>query len=162
MRTLSIHFHDRKRQLPWLFVFFGYRKNFVGTKKRVRISHGKWAIGIRATEVDWNKRRNYEVFALFFFFFYFYWCDEKWKMVAIEDLEKSKYIWTVYGLLSNQMPGNVLCSITSLTVVISFHMYAISLFLMLPFNYKSILIIIIHDILLYSKLFIAFVFLESQ
>ena len=83
-------------------------------------------------------------------------------MVAIEDLEKSKYIRTVYGLLSNQMPGNVLCSITSLTVVILFHMHAISLFLMLPFNYKYILIIIIHDILLYSKLFIAFVFLESQ
>ena len=28
-----------------------YRKNFVGTQKRVRISHGKRAIGVRAIEV---------------------------------------------------------------------------------------------------------------
>ena len=28
-----------------------YRKNFVGTQKRVPISHGKRAIGVRATEV---------------------------------------------------------------------------------------------------------------
>ena len=32
-------------------VFWGYRKNFVGTRKQVRISHGKRAIGVRATEV---------------------------------------------------------------------------------------------------------------
>ena len=29
----------------------GYRKDFVGTQKRVRISHGKRAIGVRAIEV---------------------------------------------------------------------------------------------------------------
>ena len=28
-----------------------YRKNFVGTQKQVRISHGKRAIGVRAIEV---------------------------------------------------------------------------------------------------------------
>ena len=34
-----------------MFVFLSYRKNFVGTQKRVRISHGKRAMGVRAIEV---------------------------------------------------------------------------------------------------------------
>ena len=33
------------------FAFLGYQKNFLGTQKRVRICHGKRAIGVRVTEV---------------------------------------------------------------------------------------------------------------
>ena len=53
MRTHNILFHGKIRKFPYLFVFlsFEYRKNFVGTQKRVRISHGKRAIGVRAIEV---------------------------------------------------------------------------------------------------------------
>ena len=43
--------HDKIRKFPKIFVFLGYRKNFVGTQKRVRISHGKRAIGVRAIGV---------------------------------------------------------------------------------------------------------------
>ena len=34
-----------------MFAFLSYRKNFVGTQKQVRISHGKRAIGVQAIEV---------------------------------------------------------------------------------------------------------------
>ena len=34
-----------------MLVFLSYRKNFLGSQKRVRISHGKRAIGVRAIEV---------------------------------------------------------------------------------------------------------------
>ena len=53
MSTHNIQFHDKIRQFPLLFVFLSYmyRKNFVGTQKLVRISHGKRAIGVRAIEV---------------------------------------------------------------------------------------------------------------
>ena len=34
-----------------MIVFLIYRKNFVGTQKRVRISHGERAIGVRAYEI---------------------------------------------------------------------------------------------------------------
>ena len=51
MSTHNIQFHDEIRKLPLKFVFLSYRKNFVGTKKLVRISHGKRAIGVRAIEV---------------------------------------------------------------------------------------------------------------
>ena len=47
----KIQFHDKIRKFPYIFVFLSYRKNFVGTQKRVRISHGKRAIGVRAIEV---------------------------------------------------------------------------------------------------------------
>ena len=33
-------------------MFISYRKNFMGTEKRVRIRHGKQAIGVRAIEVQ--------------------------------------------------------------------------------------------------------------
>ena len=48
MSTHNIQCHDeiRKNSLNICFL-----ENFVGTQKRVRISHGKRAIGVRATEV---------------------------------------------------------------------------------------------------------------
>ena len=49
--THNIRFYDKIRKFPLIFVFLSYRKNFVGTQKRVRISHGKRAIGVRAIEV---------------------------------------------------------------------------------------------------------------
>ena len=51
MSTHNIQFHDEIRKFPLNFVFLSYRKNFVGTQKLVRISHGKRAIGVRAIEV---------------------------------------------------------------------------------------------------------------
>ena len=51
MTTHNIQFHDKIRKFPLVFVFLSYRKNFVGTQKRVRINHGKRAIGVRAVEV---------------------------------------------------------------------------------------------------------------
>ena len=40
-------FHNKIRKIPKisLFAFLSYRKNFLGTQKRVRISPGKQAIG---------------------------------------------------------------------------------------------------------------------
>ena len=51
MSTHNIQFHDKIRKFPKIFVFLSYWKNFVGTQKRVRISHGKRAIGVRVIEV---------------------------------------------------------------------------------------------------------------
>ena len=51
MSTHNIQFHDKIRTFTWIFVFSTYRKNFIGTQKRVRIIHGKRAIGVRAIEV---------------------------------------------------------------------------------------------------------------
>ena len=51
MSTHNIQFRDKMRKFPYIFVFLSCRKNFVGTQKRVRISHGKRAIGVRAIEV---------------------------------------------------------------------------------------------------------------
>ena len=55
MSTHNIHFHDKIRKKillnPEIFVFFSYRKNFLGTQKRLRIIHGKRAIRVRAIEV---------------------------------------------------------------------------------------------------------------
>ena len=51
MSTHNIQFHDKIRKFPLVFDFFSYRKNFVGTQKRVRIIHGKRAIGVRIIEV---------------------------------------------------------------------------------------------------------------
>ena len=51
MSTFNIQFHDKMTKFPQIFVLLIYRKNFVGTQKRVRISHGKRAIGVRAIEV---------------------------------------------------------------------------------------------------------------
>ena len=51
MSTHNIQFHDKIRKFPEIFVSLSYRENLVGTKKRVRISHGKRAIGVRAIEV---------------------------------------------------------------------------------------------------------------
>ena len=39
------------RKFSYMFVFLSYRKYFIGTQNRVRISHGKRAIGVRAVEV---------------------------------------------------------------------------------------------------------------
>ena len=51
MSTHNIQFRDKMRKFPLIFVFLSCRKNFVGTQKQVRISHGKRAIGDRAIEV---------------------------------------------------------------------------------------------------------------
>ena len=51
MSKHNIQFHDKIRKFLEILVFLSYRKNFVGTQKRVRISHGKRAIGVRAIEV---------------------------------------------------------------------------------------------------------------
>ena len=51
MSAHNIQFHDRIRTFPHIFFSLSYIKNFVGTQKRVRISHGKRAIGVRAIEV---------------------------------------------------------------------------------------------------------------
>ena len=48
MRTLNIQFHDKMTKFP---VIFALLEKFLGTQKRVRISHGKRAIGVRAIEV---------------------------------------------------------------------------------------------------------------
>ena len=51
MGTLNIQFLDKIRKFPEIFVSCSYRKNFVGTQKQVRNSHGKRAIGVGAIEV---------------------------------------------------------------------------------------------------------------
>ena len=51
MSTHNIQFYDKIRKFLLIFVFLCYRKNSVGTQKRVRISHDKRAIGVRAIEV---------------------------------------------------------------------------------------------------------------
>ena len=51
MSTHNIQFHDKIRKFPLIFVFLSYRKNFIGTQKRVRICHGKRVIGVWAIEV---------------------------------------------------------------------------------------------------------------
>ena len=55
MSTHNIQLYKKRRKFPYFFffvvVFSSYRKNFVGTKQRVRISHGKRAVGVRAIEV---------------------------------------------------------------------------------------------------------------
>ena len=51
MSTHNIQFHNEIRKLPERFVFLIYWKTFVGTQKRVRISHGERAIGVRAIEI---------------------------------------------------------------------------------------------------------------
>ena len=50
MSIHNIQFHD-KIKIPYIFVFLSYRKNFVGTQKRVRISRGKRTIDVRVIEV---------------------------------------------------------------------------------------------------------------
>ena len=49
MSTRYMQFHDKKISLN--ICFLGYRKNFVGTQRRVRIIQGKRAIGVRVIEV---------------------------------------------------------------------------------------------------------------
>ena len=55
MSTHNIKFHDKKIILEYFF--WSYRKDCVGTQKRIRISHGKRAIGVRAIEVRLKYRR---------------------------------------------------------------------------------------------------------
>ena len=38
MGSHNIQYHDELREFPYIFVFLNNRKNFVGTRKRVRIS----------------------------------------------------------------------------------------------------------------------------
>ena len=52
MSTHNKQCHDKITKFPLTFVFMSYRKNYVRTQKRVRISHGKRAIGVRAIEVE--------------------------------------------------------------------------------------------------------------
>ena len=51
MSTHKIQFHDKIRKVPLIMVFMSYRKNFIGTQKQVRISHGQRAIGVWAIEI---------------------------------------------------------------------------------------------------------------
>ena len=51
MSIHNIQFCDKIRKFPQIFVLLSYRKNFLGTHKRVRINHDKRAIGVRAIEV---------------------------------------------------------------------------------------------------------------
>ena len=55
MSKHNMHFHDKiRQQIPKISLrifFLDYRKNFVGTQKRIQISHGKRYIGVRVTEV---------------------------------------------------------------------------------------------------------------
>ena len=51
MSTLNIQFHIKLTKFPQIFVLLIYRKIFVGTQKRVRNSHGKRVIVVRAIEV---------------------------------------------------------------------------------------------------------------
>ena len=51
MSKHTIQFRDKIRIFSEIFVFLSYGKSFVGTQKRVRISHGKRAICVRAIEV---------------------------------------------------------------------------------------------------------------
>ena len=56
MSALSTHLdkiqsNKKSIEFSWIFVFFSYKKNFQGTQKRVRISHGKRAICARIIEV---------------------------------------------------------------------------------------------------------------
>ena len=64
MSTRNIQLHDKIRKFhktkirKYFFFFFffffyllSYVENFVGTRKQVRIIHGKQAIGVRAIEV---------------------------------------------------------------------------------------------------------------
>ena len=54
MNIHKIHFHDKIKNNPEIFLhvsFLSYRKNFLGTQKQVRISHGKRAIDVRVIEV---------------------------------------------------------------------------------------------------------------
>ena len=79
MSIHNIQFHDKIRKFPLVFVFLSYQKNFVGTQKRVQISHGKRAIGVRAIEFRlykiqfvsfrfkyYFKQTTFEIFSLFF------------------------------------------------------------------------------------------------
>ena len=50
MSTHNIQFHNKIRKFPSIFVYLSYWKNSIRTHKRVRISHGKRAIGVRAIE----------------------------------------------------------------------------------------------------------------
>ena len=56
MHSLDILLHDNKKKMTNpqnysnIFVFSSYRKKFPGTQKRVRISHGKRAIGVRVID----------------------------------------------------------------------------------------------------------------
>ena len=51
MTTHNTQFHHRIRTIPKYLFSLAIGKKFVGTRKRVRISHGKRVIGVRAIEV---------------------------------------------------------------------------------------------------------------
>ena len=53
MSTHNIQFHDKIRKFPLNFhkCMLSWAINFKGTQKRLRMSHGKHAIGVRAIEV---------------------------------------------------------------------------------------------------------------
>ena len=80
MSTHNIQFHDKIRKKYQIFVFLSYRKNFVGTQKRVRISHGKRAIGVRAFVV----RLYVALFSVLFVpHLSFFWCDGKVSLLIV-------------------------------------------------------------------------------
>ena len=51
MSAHIMQFHNKIKTFPKIFVFFSYRKNMVATQNRVRMSHDKRAIDVRASEV---------------------------------------------------------------------------------------------------------------
>ena len=55
MSRHNLDFHDKIGKIlkyPKIFVFLSCRKNFPGTQKRVRISHGKRVIGVPVIKVS--------------------------------------------------------------------------------------------------------------
>ena len=51
MSAHKIQFHDKIRKKILIICFLELSKKIIGTQKRVRISHGKRVIGVRAIEV---------------------------------------------------------------------------------------------------------------
>ena len=55
MNTPNIHFHEniekKNPKISLNICFLDISEKFLGTQKRVRISHGKRAIGVRAIEI---------------------------------------------------------------------------------------------------------------
>ena len=51
MNTHNLRLYDKSKKISLNICFLGLSEEFVGTQKRVRISDGKRAIYVRATEV---------------------------------------------------------------------------------------------------------------
>ena len=63
----------------YVYVFWTYRKNFIGTQKRVQMIHGKRAIGVRAIEV----------------LLYLVWLGTKWVANCIDPDQSPCPVYTI-------------------------------------------------------------------